>query len=619
MDILRDAAACEELGSSMLAKTLTAAQDISNVRLLCNQHFEEFKKLNRRLVTVLNTDSSLKNKTSALAALTTFARYKAGRDDLYDVIKTIDVGFENTLKEREQASESFGTALGKLHSTMLVLMMRVFGYRIRGLEVVEYANGKTAFAIDLLLEICKVPSYEPEIVANCCTAIADLADVESRDVKTLRERIDSLIDLIQKYNVVSTVSGALQRYLNAAANKSSSSVMPNAVHTAVISFVVAIFNLYTFSSQGLTATALRQSLLISTDFLTSCIPAYIRLCIDEISRCIDLTTSEVVHPITPVLAVGITHSLKVLAFGSFHMGCATQLRVSNIVTCILLGLPIKEFVIKHLELYAYLFHYNVNIDALCGEHNLPEGIVVTEICKSSTILRTTGQVLAALPNETAVKLWKLVASGSTHIPIAKDAVSFDLLGNLFDVSINSEAQRREPPKSIAVSGDIDCVTDELDRRMASLEADRESSKQEESKDLRLLGDLPSLLSTPMPKPSVMADTTQNPIKPPTLPKKAQEVWVAAAAEGSSAPAEFACAINGHFLRHPMRAPSGKVFEKETIELWLKQVGSTDPITGDHLTLDMLKADEDLMARILQWQIGQNTSLNKVDESNLYQF
>jgi hypothetical protein len=73
-------------------------------------------------------------------------------------------------------------------------------------------------------------------------------------------------------------------------------------------------------------------------------------------------------------------------------------------------------------------------------------------------------------------------------------------------------------------------------------------------------------------------------------------------EETGVPSEFACAINGHLMKEPVRTPGGIVFEKDTILLWIKTRGQVCPISGDALTEDMLEEDKDLGSEILRWNI-----------------
>jgi len=61
------------------------------------------------------------------------------------------------------------------------------------------------------------------------------------------------------------------------------------------------------------------------------------------------------------------------------------------------------------------------------------------------------------------------------------------------------------------------------------------------------------------------------------------------------PREFLCSINGHVMKEPLRVGTdGLVFERATIETWLKTRGAICPITNTPLSRDDLSLDTDLM-------------------------
>jgi len=70
-----------------------------------------------------------------------------------------------------------------------------------------------------------------------------------------------------------------------------------------------------------------------------------------------------------------------------------------------------------------------------------------------------------------------------------------------------------------------------------------------------------------------------------------------------AKSEFACEINGHLMKDPVRAPNGHVFEKATILLWLETRGSVCPLTGDALCAEDLVPDKELRSKIMRHHIS----------------
>eukprot|EP01063_Lacrimia_lanifica_P034786 TRINITY_DN6516_c0_g6_i1.p1 TRINITY_DN6516_c0_g6~~TRINITY_DN6516_c0_g6_i1.p1 ORF type:complete len:662 (+),score=240.79 TRINITY_DN6516_c0_g6_i1:152-2137(+) len=645
---------------SQLSALCRASADAKACRELCTQQYPRYQQLVALLTHALNHDEMSKNKLAALATLTNFAKHKIARDELYKALKNIDTMFEETLREKAESAESFGTALGKLHSTMLVFMMRVFGYHVRGAELFEYANNKMSFALDLLVEVFKVPTYEPELTANCCTALLDMCTPTkgaTEDVRQFQARIELIIDNVMKHNIIAVASTAIKDHLKK--TETSGGIMGNAIHASINALVKTILNLYTYSSQGTTASALRQSLLVWTDLISQTLVGYMNLSVREIERCLDTELATFKHPILPILPHGILTALKCMAFGTFHLGHHAKnklliylLRSTNSFFASLFALPIQEFIVNHLDLYAVLLHYNVNIDSLAGEHSIPDDIVIPEACKSAAHLRSISQLLSALPREDIEALWRTLATNSMSIPLARDNLSFDLLAHLVDESIAREGVVGSPPDTILKLNcdQLDEVALALDKRMEALEQDnpevaplrkevkeaKEKEKETPKENLRLLGDLPTLgppgSAAAAAPPSAVA-VPASPSSPddidtstaiPALrvqPSKAQEVWATAGQGAGDVPKEFLCAINGHLLRHPVTAPSGHTFEKETIDIWLTKVGSTNPLTGETLKAEDLKPDEALEVRILNWHIDKNSAANAntEEEDDMYAF
>ncbi|GMH54787.1 hypothetical protein TrVE_jg303 [Triparma verrucosa] len=171
------------------------------------------------------------------------------------------------------------------------------------------------------------------------------------------------------------------------------------------------------------------------------------------------------------------------------------------------------------------------------------------------------------------------------------------------------------------------VTDEEERRRkkekrkAKKKAKRKEQRRKE-KEMGLLGDLPSLdgrsgsnagaqefINLDLELPEKMKKRKQD--EENTIPKKGglesnKMTPSKYFNQATGVPPEFGCSINGHLMKEPVRTPGGVVFERETIELWLKTRGSVCPISGVPLTVDELEADENLMAEITRWQIRKTS-------------
>jgi hypothetical protein len=76
--------------------------------------------------------------------------------------------------------------------------------------------------------------------------------------------------------------------------------------------------------------------------------------------------------------------------------------------------------------------------------------------------------------------------------------------------------------------------------------------------------------------------------------------------------DFNCAINGHVMKEPVRAPNGLVFEKATIEDWITRMGSVCPITGDVFGVSDLVLDKDIQNAIMAMQINKQMRAGMAD-------
>ena len=63
-----------------------------------------------------------------------------------------------------------------------------------------------------------------------------------------------------------------------------------------------------------------------------------------------------------------------------------------------------------------------------------------------------------------------------------------------------------------------------------------------------------------------------------------------------------CPITLDYMKNPVKCPSGNYYEKSAIITWIKKNG-TDPLTREHLTVDMLIEDEEYKKKLLN--IGKN--------------
>ena len=160
--------------------------------------------------------------------------------------------------------------------------------------------------------------------------------------------------------------------------------------------------------------------------------------------------------------------------------------------------------------------------------------------------------------------------------------------------------------------------EEAEEKQNSDELKKEKKKKKKKKQIdSLLGELPSLskmgmgnfnsdtrskkelIELDLELPEKMAKARKKKSKKnKELGKDKEEIFSPAKGNNNSGiPEEFACAINGHLMKEPVRTPDGLVFEKATILLWLETRGSVCPISGNDLTVADLEEAQELQSMI----------------------
>ena len=578
---LEEFAKKETLTGSEIAKVLQLTIDVSSTREFCTQARSNFEILTQTLLSVVNDkNSSLKNKTAALAGLSNFARHNGVKDHMQQILKKIDDSFETTLNDKEQGNENYGTQMPKLHSAMLVFLMRVFNYDVSAEEVMEYASGKLAFSIDILICILKVPTYEIKLIHNCASAFFGMTIKTSDDTKSnYQTRVEVLLEAVLRTNIIGIFSNAVLRQLRICHDNIKSMTVSISLHNIMKSLYKAIINLYRFSIQGRMATTLRQGLLVATSLIDSVVPSLVQLSTNEILNCFDNETGKEIHPPSDVCLSSVVSSLKIAAFSSFHMGSHSFiLQQNNMMTVRVLLLPVS-YLKNNLEVVSALLHYNVNIDSLSGNLNLSQEELnkIPDRCRSPSLIKIVSKLLAMMTCDDCHKIIVNMTTAGNSIPLAKDTTSYEILIQLLEGSSSPSDGKIEsdaPISSAAVSPNNAHLEERLlkiDKQMERLEAS--SGDENISPSLRLLGDLPALgpsspvsvapmsdvntnfveiSSVPqLPVSSTLLQPTSDPPAPPQLTSNAS----------ANIPPEFTCAINNHLMKQVVRAPSGHVFEK----------------------------------------------------------
>ena len=88
------------------------------------------------------------------------------RLEVLNVLHQIDASFEALLETRHDAQQQFGTAIGRLHETMLLIIMRSTDYTVTTSQLLHgLCRGDLRLALMVLQAVIRVPSYEDEAVA----------------------------------------------------------------------------------------------------------------------------------------------------------------------------------------------------------------------------------------------------------------------------------------------------------------------------------------------------------------------------------------------------------------------------------------------------------------------
>ncbi|KAJ9453455.1 U-box domain-containing protein 43 [Diplonema papillatum] len=541
-------------------------------------------------------------KTRLLIVLNNCAVYKDTkvRLSIFSAIKYLDLNMETSMKV--EGTMAFDSELGRMSEHMLVLLCRVRGYKVKAVEVLEFAEGNVQFAVQLLLAILlKEPPYEFELRVNCMTALlgfthpstffaADEGAIQEKALSDFEDKVNHICKLTKRLAVVRVVSQVICH-----PHLMQEGPVTPVVHVACMSMMKFITNVYNYATQQ--ATSFRQHVITSTPFVNQVAIPYICKLIQQIATSFamhDQKISTAAGGFNPLKAPprpgadvpkevnqGLVVSLRFLALVTFHMGSyGRNLRFINSFTHDLCRLPIEGFVARNLPIYGALLQFNVNIDSLAGD-SIPQGEHLPSECCSESIVNSFKSLLSGL-NEKEVAGLQACFNRTQSTMLARDVASCAVADGLL-----SDAAAGSKPVAAAAA--------------------------QQSADFRLLGDLPD----PTKAPS-KADATSVSDDRLVRPKGDADVATMVQAEGG-APAKFRCALNGHVMKHPVRSPHGHTYERDSIENWIQQTGETCPFTAKSLSVTDLKPDDELAREITAWHIRSQANEHEEDDFDVYDF
>eukprot|EP00667_Euglena_gracilis_P005602 EG_transcript_5645 len=614
---------------------------------------EGYQRLLHATVQTLNApDVAVKLKTDCLVFLLTCAKGATGaRGPLLQAVKGLDQRWEQTLADKEQGRERYGTGLGRLHEYTLLLLSRLCDHQLRAAQLLEFCNHKLPFALFLLAAALKVQGNERAFRVNCLTMLVGFTQPSTYFAATAGEgaaheefqrHVNAVLAEAMRASLLSVAAEAAAEVV-----KQSAGALDREAHAAVQALMGFAMNGYAFASEA--ATTFRQSLLLTSGIVEKVALPYVSRSVALIAAHHRLPTAydDQLGPLPPPLGSeavgGLTACLGFLALAAFRMGrYSDAVRPHNTFTADILGLP-AAFLVGQPTLLARLLHCNVNIDALAGELHLPDELrrSLPPACESASLVKQFTQLLASCPLETLVGLQgRFLQSGS--LPVAHDCTTFSVLANLLVQSIEArrlqaEASAAEALATPAVTDDeLDRLTADLDRHLADLALEKEevehikeslrgcvSEEEPPAKPTpqgppRLLGPLPPLGRGSLGAAAIAVDAEDLFASQMIKPQMPRSI-TAPTRPPPGMPPEFLCAINGHVMKNPVTSPTGHTFEKETIEYWLKQNGSLCPLTGQPLARDQLVLDKKLQRRIASWWIAESMKTQDETEKDLYSF
>lgn len=547
----------------------------------------------------------LRRKTKFCLVLNNFALHKPVRNSVFHAIKNLSGIFEESMKR--EGTMPFDSELGRMSEHVLVLLMRVCQYKLKAAQVHEFAEQNTQFAVQLLLAILlKEPPYEFELRCNCISGLLGFtqpqaffqadSSVEVQSCEGFTSKVDFALNLLLRLQAVQVTNDVLMPQLL------ESNTVPSIVHVAVCNMMRCIMNIFSFCSQG--ATQWRQHVLLSTTFLDGVTAIYLQCQTNSLQSLLAIATAGSC-PVPADLVQGVALALKFCGFCTFHMGRHGR-SVRPLCGFIhdLLQLSIRSVVYNPqmsglmLSVYTNLFHFLCNVDALAGDDGIVEDI--SELLPELTTENLRQSIQRFLQTEVApcgpafVEAWhRKFFSVDTDALVAQENITFQQIDAMFA----SLKQSSEQPAAVA--------------------------QPEPAAERRLLGDMPSLTASTSAqqekkkkKKVAVEDAGTVELGQQINLKKSHS----SSHGNSSVPPQFLCALSGNTMKNPMLSPYGHTFDRETIEMWLKQQGSVCPITGKPLSMDQLQVNKPLQQQIMQVVIQQSMSAyNQEDAADLYDF
>lgn len=614
------------------------------------------------LVSVLEIDDterwSSKDRIKALVTLSNFAKLDSLRSDILRSFRRTSASFEALLTSKEQANKDFGgKKVSTEHQLVVVLLFRCVDYRLGADDLLDLLSNNVDVCLALIETLLK-SSYEIELVIGVVRLLGEFCHPstyfksdESNEEKQNKEakensgskssttlesnqdrscieftqRVDKLIQHLMGASLLSSLAAAVQLRINKLA-RSKDPKEQDVVHvsTLVRHSVVFLLNSYTFLSVN--PATFRQHLVVGVNFPISVIVPFLSNVAIPVFERIKIKTNATASLVRTTQAC-----LQLLSIVYFRLNgnpSANEHILQNMHLTTNIMTLLMTSTVHHPKLIGLMILFHSNVDSLGPIHttlslendswsknNFPDQLylVFEKVLiqyRENDIQR--GRLIRMLENP-------------EPIPVARDTETLQKLCALvekMDEGEEEEDQEEEDDQIEVVSGVHENENEKDENDTVALEGkeskNEEISSQKKSKKnkpqqpgfgssnrrFRLLGALPSFNSH-KDKEEIEAEKLQKKLrKQEKRRKKKTKRRSLQNTNEQDCPSQFRCSIDGCLMKTPMKTPGGLLFEKNTIEQWLKRCGKVCPVTGEKLTLEDLTFDQIMATNIQRYMVGK---------------
>lgn len=568
------------------------------------------------LVAVINSSIiSAKNRFAALNVLASLSRYPDAHyrtAELFPAVTLMDASFEGLLLDREEANRQFGTALGKPHEHMVVILFRVAGYdALSAADLLQQlCDGDDVMLANLLLGIIRVKSNEWPLLVAAMRCFFELTIpqtyfVASDDnnnnviqVSSFQQKIASLAVHFLQGNTLKVLGDEWCERWGMCLKQPAEVVAGNLTHFAPVVkyFANMILNVEEFCDQPPLQKTYQQSLLVQlgstvADFLTSFVATSLRFS----PALVPVGGSE-----SSLLVGSLMCCMRVLRLAYFRpsRGLAPPLVRS---VCALVDAAVQRIVVLRqtplIPVLLLLLEVLANVNASSHTELDPalQLLLATIASDDSRVIGTASlsQTLSTLfLNETSV--FVVMENETTR------AITAGLCGAALDDL-------------------VDEIIQYIDRELITL-----GIGPSVFEFFIPGGDPQDLVFVPTPTqpeaiepsrvlPQAPRDVTAAPLSPPLATSAAPgKHRVKKNRHKTPHPKEFVCMLSGKLMREPVVIKkTGNRFELEELERVIADVGHVDPITFEAFDEDP-EVDLALQRQIQQYKVLR-ASKKKYDE------